>query len=239
MVNVDLQWLDAMTKAGREFTRTERAAGWPQSMRPVQFASLQRPWEDDVGRAACNALQRALIIACETGAIAHETTTGMGRTRPEDSPSGYIYPSEYKEITLHHITAQALDAWMAAQRPQAETPSGHIAAWFEVMRVNNTPVTADVPTPAPPSETLAKRNDRWLVQFDIEETRKPRGAYNRTAAHFNANSATLRKAVGKARKHRADKYRAGITTVTGKSKKSTSPFDWQTTSVKVGKKPSR
>ncbi len=100
--------------------------------------------------------------------------------------------------------------------------------------------TLDAPTPAvnsePITESKPERNLRWLNHFEAEERSVKRGAYNRTAAHFNEKSSTLRKAVDKARADRTATKRAGIKAV---EKKGKSAKFWPEIPAKKTTKPQR
>lgn len=96
----------------------------------------------------------------------------------------------------------------------------------------------DAPTPeangTPIDESIDDRNLRWLNRYETEEHTEKRGAYNRTAAHFEVESSTLRKAVNKARDQRTARNRGGIKAVA--KKRTASIFDSLGTTVKDGKK---
>lgn len=96
----------------------------------------------------------------------------------------------------------------------------------------------DAPTPevngTPIVESIDDRNLRWLNYYETEEHTEKRGAYNRTAAHFEVESSTLRKAVNKARDQRTARNRGGIKAVARKG--AANPFNGLVTTVKDGKK---
>lgn len=158
---VNLKWHDAMAVAGRHFTKDEHSAGWPQTLQPVQIAALQRPYQRGTGpeflavRKHTEALRNALISACVSNALSHTATTTkvMSKAAQVEQPSrfassswlardgfhmagariGYTHPAQYKDVTFYQIDAPAFAAWLAAQ---GQTPSAHIAAWFDAMGID-------------------------------------------------------------------------------------------------------
>lgn len=169
-MTVNLQWRDAMTKAGREFTQAEQDAGWPQTMKPAQLAALQRPFSpaDKMAHAAAGALYSALGADCVAGLVDHTTT----QVRPivNNMPGhfgrfdgaivtmlngriGFMQPGEVKEATERHITALAFAVWLTAQ---GETPSAQIQAWFNAV---GTAQAAPVVT-----ESVSGGNEPWKKQ---------------------------------------------------------------------------
>lgn len=147
-MTVNLAWRDAMAEVGGAFNKAEQSAGWAESFTTGQVAMLQRPWKS--GDRTCKALLDSLDDACESGALAHKTTTtsvcvkperhvtppelGLG-TWPEQYTRGgmrYAYTEKavFKDKTTHHITAEAFAAWLAANEIE---PSRHVAAWFDAV----------------------------------------------------------------------------------------------------------
>lgn len=179
-MTINLQWRDAMTKAGRQFTRAEKDAGWPQTMTPAQLAELQRPYvygQREAKRESW-ALRDALMDACDAGAISHTTTTTRVQIHSDEdlfSPiplatqewlerdrfgsaggrTGYNRPTEFKDVTLQHITAPAFAAWLAQQ---GLTPSVHVAAWFKAV---------DVPPVAPKPEAAETAEERQEKRYQF------------------------------------------------------------------------
>lgn len=173
-----------MTIAGREFTAEEHKAGWPKAMTPSQLAAMQRPWTigDKVGRATCIALRDTIVGACEAGEIEHETQT-IERTTPAKwvphKPTsygarmfrgenlGFREPARTTTTIVHHVTAPAFAAWLAAQGIEAST---HIADWFKVRGVAATTLAEPEPVqaaPATPDRRIMKRN-ALVRELEIE-----------------------------------------------------------------------
>lgn len=228
---VSLKWHDALAQAGRLFSAAERAAGWPQTMTIAQLAALQRP------AATRAALQYALQAACQCGDLPHTTTTKpvtvsparlVNTLRKAELFGGharvvYTQPARYSDVTEYLIAAPAFAAWLAAA---GETPSPHIAAWFEATQ----PEAAPVPT----DEPIKDRNDRWLAFYEAEEKAgRKYGAVGRGAKHFQAERSLYGKALKDAKALRAKKCRDDIKAVPAKGG---AEGPWLSTLVEMGKK---
>jgi hypothetical protein len=227
---------------GREFTQAEQDAGWPTAMKPRQLAGLQRPWRKGDAQAVhfCTRLLRRIEQACKDGLLLSATEDrpltmqnkafiaykqrafALGGTIGTSEPIfKTTTKTELKAVTV--ITAQAFAAWLTAPT-QDETPSPHVAAWFEAVGVNHQSEAAT-------DETLEARNDRWLAFYEAEvKAGGKRGAYERGSKHFNVDRSKYNKAVKKAAEKRAEKLRAGIKAVSGKA------GDWTRQLVINGKK---
>lgn len=141
------------------------AQGWPKTITPDRLASLQA-WRDGLDmktrRSKAATWCKLIELALAAGAIEHTTTTetvqvssekdvfptSSTRSWPDQYTRGgrfyaYTQPAQYRDVTLHHITAHDFAAWLARQ---GEEPSPHIAAWFKAVGV--APATAAKP-PAP------------------------------------------------------------------------------------------
>lgn len=226
---MNLKWRDAMAVAGWHFTKAEQDTGWPDSMKPDQLAALHRPYirggiEHRPGRWRTEAFMKAISDACESGNLAHETKVMPGkavmngriqlsalRSWEGTTRTGTYHPSQKpKDVTTYTVTAPAFAAWLAAQ---PETPSAHIAAWFEAVGVKN----KDEAPPVPNDETIEDRNDRWLAYYEAEEKAgRKYGAVIRGANHFQAERSLYGKALKDAKELRAEKYRADIKAVPAK-----------------------
>lgn len=163
---VDLRWLDAYSASWGAFTAQEKAAGWPESMTPVQLARIQRPVADEncgvamrvnhqqdrfpfteyrtPARTAQDVLLYALGAACKSGALA--CTAIVNRYKDKNRVAGIVLLPGGKarggdrniiEETIYRVTASSFATWLHAQ---GEAPSKHAAAWFEVRGVAWPPV---------------------------------------------------------------------------------------------------
>lgn len=101
-----------------------------------------------------------------------ETSSFLGDTRR----TAYTQPAQHRDVTRHHITAQAFAAWLAAQ---GQEPSPHIAAWFTA-----------VGTPTAPAETTAERNARWLLVWDKESPIHAKGSQARAIESITSAEGT-------------------------------------------------
>lgn len=187
---VNLQWRIAMTKAGREFNGTEQDDGWPQAMTPAQLAALQKPFVkgDRAGLAECKAIYSQLVADSESGKLSY--STGLRKTRhqitrqiPGDARFATrniygereIQPRQElawasKEVEAVYINASSFATWLAAQRPLAETPSIHIAAWFDEIGLTSATMAQHEPMPANDNPALAalpiqQRQDTRLARL--------------------------------------------------------------------------
>jgi hypothetical protein len=184
------QWDKAMSVMGREFTQAEQDAGWPASMKPRQLAGLQRPWSKSDKQAAhfCTRLLRRIEQACKDDLLLTATEDRpftvqdkmfLGYKQRAFALGGTIGTSEpifktttkteLKAVTV--IAAPAFAAWLAAQ---PETPSEHIAAWFEAVGANTQDEAPPVPTPQPivSAATQARnkrRDDFWSLIEDAQK----------------------------------------------------------------------
>lgn len=194
----NLKWNDAVAVAAAQFkTKAEREAGWPQTMTIKQLAALQRPYlhRTEPGYKATwdryESIAKTIVQACEKGAIQWSTETRqtphqITRMVPGDphfarrNVYGELVVEPRQELTwatkdvqVKVITAPAFAAWLAAQ---PETPSAHIAAWFEAVGVNTQPQpeAAPVPVPAPtitpPPPPPARQNTRRNLLTPTIET---------------------------------------------------------------------
>lgn len=161
---LDLAWRDALAVAGRQFTRAECDAGWPETMQPFQLALLQRPWVlgDALGRRTCDAMYRELVAACDAGRLPHTTTTERKcvekarHVHPSQTRRGWDggfgnsggWPSAYttddgvqlaytKPAVFRDVTHLHITApaFAAWLAGQGLEPSQHVAAWFKVRGV--------------------------------------------------------------------------------------------------------
>jgi len=248
-------WFDTVALLGQQMslTKEQRADGWPDAFKPEQIAVLQRPYkwwplkdrEHEKGRL-CAAYRDGLNAALASGKLPSIIKTERVVAHYEERFKGYkgnqftgalqeVFANVpvYGDKEFHYIAAPAFAAWLAAQ---GETPSAHVQNWLNAVGVagaaKNAPVALVNSTL--PDESLDDRNLRWLNHYEIEERTAKRGAYNRTAAHFDVNPSTLRKAVDKAMEQRTERRRAGFKTVPAKSK--ATPFSGLVTHVKDGRK---
>ena len=80
-------------------------------------------------------------------------------------------PPQPHDVTTYTVTAPAFAAWLAAQ---PETPSAHIAAWFEAVGANTqdqaAPAPVPVPTITPPPPATARQNTRRNLLTPTIET---------------------------------------------------------------------
>ena len=212
------------------------AQGWPQTITPDRLASLQA-WRDGLDmktrRSKAATWCKLIELALAAGAIEHTTTTetvqvssekdvfptSSTRSWPDQYTRGgrfyaYTQPAQYRDVTLHHITAHDFATWLARQ---GEEPSPHIAAWFKAVGVAPAAAAkppAPAPTAPPAVETIAQRNARWLAVFDEEKRTGPKlgaqaRAIDRIAASDGVTESTAKKAIQKTEEARAESYRAG------------------------------
>ena len=150
---LNLAWRDAMLFAGREFSYAEQRAGWPPALRPMQLASLQRPYGgdyDEAGLPLNQAMLTALKDACKAGSIehtkhAHESHEERGFPRRKGGPIAFntFARALQNELTdTIRITPQAFLPWLAEQ---GEQPSEHIVAWAKANGIS----VPEVPKAAP------------------------------------------------------------------------------------------
>lgn len=243
-----------MSTLGQNFTKAEQDAGWPETLKHGQLAALQYPYSKGETARIRLARDRAgdILSACKSGELPHTATTvtvtppplpiqrrnefassewtnEFGRFGSLGVRNGRITSQtnpQPHDVTTYTVAAPAFAAWLAAQ---PETPSEHIAAWFEAVGVNTQPEAAPVPT----DETIEDRNDRWLAFYESEEKAgRKRGAYERGSEHFNVDRSLYNKAVKATVEKRAEKYRAGMKTVPAKG----GAGGWGSQLVKDGKK---
>lgn len=210
-----------MSLLGQNFTKEEQANGWPEMMKHVQLAALQYPYIKGDRAAIRLATARAtdILTACTSGDLPHIATTVT--VTPKPSPPAH--PSRFAssewlmrdgpisvrpiarapyDVTAYQIAAPAFAAWLAAQ---SETPSEHIAAWFDAVGAGS--------AHAPMREPNEQRNRRWLAQLDATQTgiTKP----SDTAIFKQIESAegfaweTVKKGVASAKKEIAKRYQEG------------------------------
>ena len=239
---------------GQNFTKAEHDAGWPESLKHGQLAALQYPYVKGEPAKIRLARDRAgdILSACKSGELPHTATTvtvtppplpiqrrnefassewmnEFGRFGSLGVRNGRITSQtnpQPHDVTTYTVTAPAFAAWLAAQ---PETPSEHIAAWFEAVGANTQPEAAPVPI----DETIEDRNDRWLAFYEAEEKAgRKTGAVQRGATHFDVERSLYGKALKESRARRAEKYRADIKAVPAKG----GAAGWGSQLVKDGKK---
>lgn len=253
-----------MALLGSNFTKEENAAGWVESFKTERIAVLQRPFKwwpvkdrEPEKAALCRAYKEGLNAALASGELSGDATTVTVTPKPplvqrRNEFASSEWMGEFgrfgftgvrngritsqpipqpRDVTTYTVTAPAFAAWLAAQ---GETPSVHVQAWFDAVGVAGLVVPVAVVNNTPTDESLDDRNLRWLNHYETEERAAKRGAYNRTAAHFEVKAPTLRKAVDKARIDRTERNRAGIKPVSSKHKATL--FSGLVTTVKDGKK---
>lgn len=168
MEAINLKWHDAMAEMGRYFSKTEAAAGWPDSFTTVQIAVLQRPhgiW-DIIGIRRAKEFRKFLDMECEKGNLLGEKKELIRSISPSQEeilmainhPKRPIEPlSVGVEIgrnlvnkaisyffekpgeTLCFVTARNVKAWFQSKH---ENPSEYIKAWFNsVIPVAEAPPT--------------------------------------------------------------------------------------------------
>ncbi len=170
---VNLKWRKACAIRGMRFTKDELAAGWPDSFALHRLAILQSPADNKMA----NILHRALKDACAAGSlpsapaivhkIAHEQRTDL-------APVGFARRNIYGERELDYrtrmvpvtkavevpaVTAADFAAWLAAQ---GETPSEHVAAWFDAVGVPQAVAIAPSAEPVATKKSKEERQDERL-----------------------------------------------------------------------------
>ena len=242
---VNLKWRKALVVKGTWFEMAEQDAGWTEAMRLEPVAGLQCNGDQKYGRQA---LYPAMLAACNCGelphsvqsmdVIAHYKKVFIGDQYVNSFAAGtervatFRQDPVYKAKDFFYVTAHDFAAWLAAQ---GETPSEHIAAWFDAMLPVDVAKTVD-PLPVNNDETIEARDDRWLAYFETKEKENPTGALQRSASYFNENRSTFGKALKRAKDKRAERYRAGIKAVPKKPRNSV--FDVPGQRVREGKKTS-
>lgn len=221
---VNLKWRVAMSLLGQNFTNEEQANGWPEVMKHGQLAALQYPYVKGDRAAIRLATARAtdILTACNNGDLQHTATTVTVTPMPSSpqlpnrfastewlTRDGFISARPITrapyDVTTHHIAAPAFAAWLVVQR---ETPSEHIAAWFDAVGIAG----ADVPD-ATVAETIQQRNARWLARLEAAKsgTNPPSdtAVYKQIEAAEGHKWDTVKRAVAKAKKDLAAKYKEG------------------------------
>jgi len=172
------KWRDTMALMGREFTKHEHAAGWPDSFKPERIATLQRPFKwwplkdrEDEKRRLCIAYRDGLNAALASGKLPSIIKTELVVAHSEKRFQGFkgnqftgalqeVFANVpvYGDKEFHYITAPAFAAWLAAQ---GETPSPHIQAWFDAVGVTGAAQAAPVvvSNSAPPTPTAPARQN--------------------------------------------------------------------------------
>ncbi len=185
-MGVNYKWRLAYSIAHIGFSKEDLARdNFPASIDCRRIARMQHPTPFQIRRTLYN----QLIDDCKRGDLQHTETTARVMTVPArnvDPPAidvggfpsqfiregvryGYTQPGQYKDLTSYTVTAQAFAAWMAAQR---QTPSEHIAAWFEAMGVNTQPSAATVTTQ---TLTPEQTNDRKETKEQRQTRRYQQG----------------------------------------------------------------
>ncbi len=167
---INVAWRKAMVATGQDFTKEEQAKGWPETLNHFQLAALQYPFDkgDRPGRAFAVARVTDIESACQNGAIAYTAGTCKSRykiTKLVPANTGFVRRDLYgqpkiswhnqmvwaqKDVPTNFIAAHAFSGWLATQ---GETPSMHIAAWFDALAVDQKS-----------KEKAARLADRTLVQ---------------------------------------------------------------------------
>lgn len=133
--------------------RFDPATGWPEQFTVKQAIALQT-WHEGIAPKAWGSkagdLHRLFDLDRDKGAVKVTTTTARECIKPERHVTppelnlgtwparytrggvryGYTEKAEYKDVTTHHITAEAFAAWLAANEL---VPSRHVAAWFDAV----------------------------------------------------------------------------------------------------------
>ena len=203
---VNLKWHDAVAVAAAQFkTKAEREAGWPQTMTIEQLAALQRPYLHKTEPGYKTSLSKTQAMAtfivqeCEKGAIQWSTETRQTHhqiTRMVPGDARFAMRNVYgerearprqelvwatKDVQVKVITAPAFAAWLAAQ---PETPSAHIAAWFEAVGVNTQDEAPPVPIANPTTGTIQTTKHRDLLAPLVEAAQKACDSASDAAAVF-------------------------------------------------------
>lgn len=209
MGKINAAWRVAMSTMGRNFTKAEHDAGWPESLKHGQLAALQYPYVKGEPAKIRLARDRAgdILSACKSGELLHTATTvtvtppplpiqrrnefassewlnEFGRFGSLGARNGRITSQptpQPHDVTTYTVTAQAFAAWLAAQK---ETPSEHIAAWFEAVGVNTQPEAPPVPTATPATVTTQTTKHRDLLAPLVEAAQKACDSATDAAAVF-------------------------------------------------------
>lgn len=196
---INVAWRLAMATLGMNFTREEHASGWPETLKHGQLAALQYPYATGEPSKRRLALARVadILAACKAGELPHIEATYIPEPEPANlhiissgvaasdgwknrdrftlagmpARIGYRAPSEPpKPVTTYRVTAADFAAWLAAQ---PETPSEHIAAWFDSQGLTAAPLMkAPAEAPEPQAKTPGKLKRRDLLTPAIESAQK-------------------------------------------------------------------
>lgn len=258
------KWRDTMALLGRDFTKEERAAGWPDSFKPESIAVLQRPFkwwplkdrEHEKG-ALCAAYRDGLNAALASGELSGiATTVTVTPPAPPIQRRNEFASSEWsnefgrgfgfangrvsmtpRAATPYEKTTYTVTApaFAAWLTAQGETPSEHVKNWFDAVGVAGAAVApVAVANSTPPDEAAEDKELRWLNHLETEQKSNPRGALARSASHFGIERSTFGYATKRAKEARAIRYRADIKAVPKKG--SASVFDGLVTTVRDGRK---
>ncbi len=175
---INAAWRVAMATVGKNFTKEEHAAGWPETLKHWQLAALQYPHVK--GETAKIRLARAraddFLNACKSGDLPHTATTVTVTPKPQQVQrqtrfassqwlmrDGFISvkptqktPQPY-DVTTYTITASDFAAWLAAQ---PETQSEHIAAWCAALGLDGDT------RPVVPPDSWAAQSSHGLQRCD-------------------------------------------------------------------------
>jgi len=203
-----------MSTLGQNFTKAEHDAGWPESLKHGQLAALQYPYVKGEPAKIRLARDRAgdILSACKSGELASTATTVTVKPKPPKLPrrnqfasdawlmkDGFITvmkttsSTQPHDVTTYTVTAPAFAAWLAAQ---PETPSEHIAAWFEAVGGNTRPEAAPMPTATPlleqPTIWTDKRKREARAMIEKLKGNGVRAFHKMTAEHYQVSPQRLR-----------------------------------------------
>ncbi len=194
---------------------------WPdsldtQQLTQLQFQKMGESWVwNKQAHKEFNALLRVAIS--EPFELAHESKYSEPVFGMLKDATGSTLVNDVRFVTTF-IKAQDFAVWLEDKHI---TPSKYIQAWFDAVGVAGA-ATPDV------SETIAQRNARWLAQLDAAQKglNPPSGAeiYRQIEAAEGVKAATVKKAVDKAKKDRADDRAKALTR--GKNAKKTLDNVW-------------
>ena len=170
------KWDKALGVRGTFFTKAEQDAGWPEVIRIEPIAALQSNGDAPLRRrftatmlAACNSDQLPHNIQ-SLDVLDHYDKVYLGYQIVESFVGGakrvdrFRQDPVYKAKEYFYVAARDFKAWLAALR---DTPSEHIAAWFEAVGAGAAVIDAPVvvaPTPSTSTPAKLKRRDElWPV----------------------------------------------------------------------------
>ncbi len=176
------KWDKALGVRGTFFTKAEQDAGWPEVIRIEPIAALQSNGDAPLRRrftatmlAACNSDQLPHNIQ-SLDVLDHYDKVYLGSQIVESFVGGAKRVDRFRQYPVYkakeyfYVAARDFKAWLAALR---DTPSEHIAAWFEAVGAGAAVIDAPVVVaPTPSTSTPAKPKRRYDLSPVIEKAQR-------------------------------------------------------------------